>query len=356
MRTPRLSSISDRHGENSMKSPGRPLKLGQPITNPHHARVAGSMMVDSDLLSSIYQGRLQKLRQRAEECGISKTGSVEVLRAKLICEEVLPNLDLSWEGIQSMSHKEIGEVLKVFGIKSSGSHKERRQRLWLHLNFDSRRLTIEHLAEMSRDDLHELCKKLELDLTGNRTVLMGRVAGVLTSQMNGWGRIKRSLRRNGLQSPMFEVPPVEADDPVLVDETTTEGLVRDFLGIPSEAVLEDASDSLVLGMDKRGARVQGDLLTIQARTGDLDRMVGTILRGHGGMWGDDEKELLLRLAERRGWPLSEAFVRNRVLLVATNIAEVKGARMDDESGRTPLVEDAEDVIQRIRSKISEVDD
>jgi hypothetical protein len=27
---------------------------------------------------------------------------------------------------------------------------------------------------------------------------MGRVAGVLTSQSNGWGRIKRSLRRNGL--------------------------------------------------------------------------------------------------------------------------------------------------------------
>ena len=121
---------------------------------------------------------------------LPKTGSVEVLRAKLICKEILPELDLSWEGIQSMPHKEIGEVLKVFGIKSSGSHKERRQRLWLHLNFDSRRMTIENLAEMSRDNLHGLCKSLELDLTGNRTVLMGRVAGVLTSQINGWGRIK----------------------------------------------------------------------------------------------------------------------------------------------------------------------
>ena len=122
------------------------------------------MRVDSELLSTIYTGRLQNLRARAEECGIPKSGSVEVLRAKLICEEILPDLDLSWEGIQSMSHKEIGEILKVFGIKSSGSHKERRQRLWLHLNFDSRRLTIEHLAEMSRDDLHEMCKNLELSL------------------------------------------------------------------------------------------------------------------------------------------------------------------------------------------------
>ena len=121
------------------------------------------MQVDSGLLSSLYTDRLQKLSQRAEECGISKSGSVEVLRAKLNCEEVLPDLDLSREGSQAMSHKVTGEILKVFGSKSSGSHKERRQRLWLHLNYDSRRLTIERLAEMGRDDLHELCKRLELD-------------------------------------------------------------------------------------------------------------------------------------------------------------------------------------------------
>ena len=106
-----------------------------------------------------------------------------------------------------MSHKGIGEILKLFGIKSSGSHKERRQRLWLHLNFDSRRLTVEHLAEMDREELHELCQRLELPLTGNRTVLMGHVAGVLTSQANGWGRIKRSLRRTGIpEASSVEAP------------------------------------------------------------------------------------------------------------------------------------------------------
>ena len=97
----------------------------------HDEKAGVAMRVNSDILSSIYTGRLQNLRQRAEDCGIPKTGSVEVLRAKLICEEILPDIDLTWEGIQSMPHKEIGEVLKVFGIKSSGSHKERRQRLWL---------------------------------------------------------------------------------------------------------------------------------------------------------------------------------------------------------------------------------
>ena len=131
------------------------------------------MRVDSNLLNSLYTESLQNLRKRAESSEISKSGSVEVLRARLIRMQILAELDLSWEGIQSMPHKEMGEVLKVFGIKSSGSHKERRQRLWLHLNFDSRRMTIENLAEMNRDDLHEMCKNLELDLTGNRTVLMG---------------------------------------------------------------------------------------------------------------------------------------------------------------------------------------
>ena len=138
------------------------------------------------------------LRERAETAELAKSGSVEVLRARLIQHQVLGDFDLSWEGIQSMPHREIGEILKIFGIKSSGSHKERRQRLWLHLNFDSRRMTIERLAEIDREKLHELCQFLELPLTGNRTVLMGRVAGVLTSQSKGWGRIKRSLRRNGI--------------------------------------------------------------------------------------------------------------------------------------------------------------
>ena len=310
------------------------------------------MQIDNNLLSSLYTDRLQNLRQRAEECGIPKSGSVEVLRAKLICEEVLPDLDLNWEGIQSMSHKEIGDVLKVFGIKSSGSHKERRQRLWLHLNYDSRRLTIERLAEMGRDDLHELCKSLELNLTGNRTVLMGRVAGVLTSQVNGWGRIKRSLRRNGLQSPIFreamaevaDMPPVETPAPN-----------TDFQSLPVKAVLEDASDSLTIGIDKQPSSIQGDMLTIQARADDLERMVGTILRGHGGVWGMEEKELLLRLAERRGWPLQEKFVRHRVIMVATNIAEVKGAAMDIDSTSQAISEDSESTIERIRNKLSRIE-
>ena len=310
------------------------------------------MRVDADLLSSLYTERLQSLRSRAEESGISKSGSVEVLRARLISNLVLSDMDLSWEGVQSMSHKEMGEVLKVFGIKSSGSHKERRQRLWLHLNYDSRRMTIENLAEMNRDDLHEMCKSLELELTGNRTVLMGRVAGVLTSQMRGWGRIKRSLKRNGIQnSPSMKIEQEEKDTDSVPIEVSTEN----FQAIPSQALLEDAADSILIGIDNQSNHVQGDLLTIHARVGDLERMVGTILRSHGGSWGEAEKDLLLRLADRRGWPIDDQFVRHRVLMVATNIAEVKGASMASEENTIRAMEDAESTIERVRSKLSSLD-
>ena len=309
------------------------------------------MRVDSNLLNSLYTENLQDLRKRADSSGLSKSGSVEVLRARLISNQILAEHDLSWEGIQSMPHKDMGDFLKVFGIKSSGSHKERRQRLWLHLNFDSRRMTIENLAEMNRDDLHEMCKKLELDLTGNRTILMGRVAGVLTSQMNGWGRIKRSLRRNGLQSALFQEP-----EPDIVDDMETTVIpIEEFQAVPAEALLEDASDSLLIGLDNQPSHIQGDILTIHARVGDLERMVGTILRGHGGECGDSARDLLLRLADRRGWPINSQFVRHRVLMVATNIAEVKGAAMTSGSEKTPLVEDTAETIDRIRSKLSSLD-
>lgn len=310
------------------------------------------MRVESNLLNSLYMGRLQSLRQRAEDSGISKSGSVEVLRARLISNLVLAEVDFSWEGIQSMPHKEMGEVLKVFGIKSSGSHKERRQRLWLHLSYDSRRMTIENLAEMNRDDLHEMCKKLELDLTGNRTVLMGRVAGVLTSQINGWGRIKRSLRRNGLQTSTPQEPEPEIKT---VEKVTPKIPIEEFHSVPAEALLEDASDSLLIGLDNQPANVQGDILTIHARVSDLERMVGTILRGHGGSWGDSERDLLLRLADRRGWPIDEQFVRHRILMVATNIAEVKGAAMVSGVENKTLAEDTGSTIDRIRSKLSSLE-
>jgi hypothetical protein len=291
------------------------------------------------------------LRERAETAELAKSGSVEVLRARLIQHQVLGDFDLSWEGIQSMPHREIGEVLKIFGIKSSGSHKERRQRLWLHLNFDSRRMTIERLAEIDREKLHELCQFLELPLTGNRTVLMGRVAGVLTSQSKGWGRIKRSLRRNGIvvSSKNEELIINENEGDMIELENEKKKNIPEIQEEVSNAALEDAHDSLMIGFEDADFGVQGDILTIQARVEDLDRMIGTIIKNRDGAWGEKEIDLLIRLAIRRGWPLKDDRVKQRLSEVATNIAEIKGADL----GRiTDLETNEMEHINRIKHKLS----
>ena len=294
------------------------------------------------------------LRKRAETHGLAKSGSVEVLRARLIQHQVLGDLDLSWEGIQSMPHKEIGEVLKIFGIKSSGSHKERRQRLWLHLNFDSRRMTIERLAEIDRGKLHELCQFLELPLTGNRTVLMGRVAGVLTSQSKGWGRIKRSLRRNGIvvSSKNEEHIVNESEVDLYHSNDDNEKSILKIIDEVSNAALEDAHDSMMIGFEEADFRIQGDILTIQARVEDLDRMISTIIKNRDGVWGEKEIDLLIRLAIRRGWPLKDDRVKQRLSEVATNIAEIKGADLDRI---TDFETDKTGHIDRIRNKLSVVE-
>ena len=294
------------------------------------------------------------LRKRAETHGLAKSGSVEVLRARLIQHQVLGDLDLSWEGIQSMPHKEIGEVLKIFGIKSSGSHKERRQRLWLHLNFDSRRMTIERLAEIDRGKLHELCQFLELPLTGNRTVLMGRVAGVLTSQSKGWGRIKRSLRRNGIvvSSKNEEHIVNESEVDLYHSNDDNEKSILKIIDEVSNAALEDAHDSMMIGFEEADFRIQGDILTIQARVEDLDRMISTIIKNRDGVWGEKEIDLLIRLAIRRGWPLKDDRVKQRLSEVATNIAEIKGADLDRI---TDFETDKTGHIDRIRHKLSVVE-
>ena len=72
------------------------------------------------------------------------------------------------------------------------------------------------------------------------------------------------------------------------------------------------------------------------------------LRGHSGTWGSSEEGLLIRLAERRGWPLESDEVRSRVVTVATNIAETKGASIG-EGVRTRV--DAAAVMSRVRERM-----
>ena len=158
------------------------------------------------LLSELHRARLDRLKEICAQHGISKNGSVEVLRAKLIAELVLDEWDLSPEGITSILNKDLGDVLAVFGVKKSGSIRERRQRLFLHLNHDAKQLTPEKLDDLSRDQLHELCSRLDLPRSGTKQALLMRVAGVLTSQSGSWGVIKKSLRRPRGKPKLIQIP------------------------------------------------------------------------------------------------------------------------------------------------------
>tara|TARA_B100001996_G_C18652169_1_gene589819 strand:- start:66 stop:998 length:933 start_codon:yes stop_codon:yes gene_type:complete len=304
------------------------------------------------MLNLLYKSRLVELREIAEREEIQKSGSVEVLRARIIKQKILSGIDLSWEGIQGTPHKELGEILRIFGIKSSGSHKERRRRLWLHLNFDSRRMTIERLAEMDKDTLYELCRRLEMPLSGTRTILMGRVAGVLTNQSKGWGRIKRSLHRNGIEITDLGVEKEELVEDI-VENVNSEVFQEE---IP-KAYLEDARELMIIDIDKESSVIQGNLLAIQARIPELERMVSTILREYGGEWSSLEKNLLIRLVERRGWPIMEDKVKERLLMVATDIAENKGGVIKKISDEKKILQyEVKPLIDRIRLKMKQSDE
>ena len=153
------------------------------------------MTPKSELLNELYQARFDGLKELAVTYQVSKSGSVEVLRARLIQHLILEEWDLSPEGIKKLMNAELGEILGVFGIKKSGSVRARRQRLYLHLNHDPKQLIPESLDNLTRDQLHEMCKTLELPLSGNKQTLLVRVAGVLAYQQGGWGKVKKSLRR-----------------------------------------------------------------------------------------------------------------------------------------------------------------
>ena len=168
-------------------------------------------MVDgADLLVAIQTGRLEELKEIAASQNISRTGSVERLRIRLIEQLVLAEEDLSWDGIQDMTNRLLTDMLKVFGIKSSGSHKDKRQRLWLHVHQDPKTLSIDTLSDMNRDDLHELCARLEMPRSGNKTQLIARVGGVLSSQEGAWGRIKRSVKRGAATPAKVPTPRKES--------------------------------------------------------------------------------------------------------------------------------------------------
>ena len=187
------------------------------------------MMADKvDLLCELYQARFDRLKEIASVSELPKNGPVEIVRARLIKNLVLTDWDLSKENIKAIKNKHLGEILGVFGLKKSGSIRERRQRLYLHLYEDPKLLTAENLDSMNKQDIHALCKILELPLTGDKQTLLVRVAGVLASQQGSWGKVKKSLKRKNDNAKAKIVIPNPADDEE-VSETTIQASVDRFI-------------------------------------------------------------------------------------------------------------------------------
>ena len=159
-----------------------------------------------ELLNELYQARFDRLKEIATSYQMPKNGPVESLRAKLIANLILDEWDLGRTEIKSLKNKDIGEILGVFGIKKSGSIRERRQRLYLHLHEDPKQLTPEKLDSLNKNQLHDLCKILQLPLTGDKQSLLVRVAGVLASQQSSWGKVKKTLRRPKSSQNIATIP------------------------------------------------------------------------------------------------------------------------------------------------------
>ncbi|MEE2759777.1 MAG: hypothetical protein VYA86_07360 [Candidatus Thermoplasmatota archaeon] len=308
-------------------------------------------MVDENLLSRLYSARLDELREMAISHDLPKVGNVEQLRARLINEVALAETDLSWESLQEMPNKELGEMLGVFGIKRSGSIKEKRQRLWLHLNHDPKKLNPETIADATRDQLHELCKFLELPRSGTKQQLFARVAGVLAAHDNGWGKVKKSLRRGKVAPVVPKVEPmspattkVQEDeaaelaamiqasiDSVDVDELTEvldepddpppiehEGTVEPEIvdSSPVELTIDEGTGSAIIELDSRIAELHSHI-----------REFLLISREHDA---NDVTAFVEDLGDQ-GFQVGHSVVRNRIMKEITQMANRRDAETEASS-------------------------
>ena len=273
------------------------------------------MDVDRELLERLYQSRLEDLRGIAEQHDLSKSGNVEQLRARLIAALVLTDVDLTLDGLRANPEKGLSDLLKVFGIKSSGSKKQKWQRLWLHLNHDPKKLSAEALPEMNRDELHALCVSLNLQRSGSKNQLLGRVAGVLGTEDGSWGRVKKSLRQGKRGAPTIAV----AAEPAPV----TEAPVVEEVEVVEETEPIDTDPAPVTVDDGSGA----SMLELEARRAELTSQLREFLlvgRQH------DELDIAAFIDDlgRLGFGIQHSEVREHILAELTNMI---GLRSEEEA-------------------------
>ena len=311
--------------------------------------IRGIPMEDKQaLLSELHQARLDRLKEICAQHGISKNGSVEVLRAKLIAELVLDEWDLSPDGIPQILNNDLGEVLAVFGVKKSGSIRERRQRLFLHLNHDAKQLTPEKLDNLSRDQLHDLCSKLDLPRSGTKQALLMRVAGVLTSQMGAWGVIKKSLRRPRGAPKLIQIPYPSEDDVVNVKIVPTAISVPEPIDVvekPEITIIEETIEPAIEIIDEPSEvetavdfsepeqeittiKTTANVMEIEGRTAEIDALCRDFLIV-GSVEDSDDVDAFVASLESYGFELNDPnsvnFVKSRLVYLDSMAKEEKDA-------------------------------
>ena len=296
-----------------------------------------------ELLLELYQARLDRLREICIEHDLPKTGSVETLRAKLIQKLVLDDWDFSSRGILALLNEELGIILGIFGVKKSGSIRERRQRLWLHLNHDAKQMTPENLDNLSREELHQLCVNLELPRSGTKQALLLRVGGVLTSQLGSWGVIKKSLRRprsvNAI--PIIPMPknihsPYEEPEEQFLDvdkpndmQDSEEVIVpiqdeTNFEVFEEEIVEEHTSQETTQRLD---VQQSASKIIIEARMPEIDALCRDYLSLSSSQ-NKDETELFINSLKDHGFDVQNQHLREEIW---STIRQIESKILEEKS-------------------------
>ena len=87
----------------------------------------------SNLLSELYQARLEDLKEIASAYGLAKNGSVEYLRAQLIRDLILPEWDLTLDGLKNILNNDLGRLLGVLELRKQ-AHFARADNVFISIS------------------------------------------------------------------------------------------------------------------------------------------------------------------------------------------------------------------------------
>jgi hypothetical protein len=246
-----------------------------------------------------------------------------------------------------MQNNDLTKVLGLFGVKKSGSKKEKMRRLWLHLNGDPKKLNVSTVGDMTREDLHALCVTFDLPRSGNKTVLMGRVAGVLSSEETSWGKVKKSLRTGQKtlevdeedttvdQTPVTPAPPAyDAATPIIPEPADIEPVVEVIEPPVIEEVPLELDDQIVdsptpVTLDEGAGEA---LVRLESRKAELTSHLREFLL-IGREQDEDDVSAFIEDLGRLGFGIEHEVVRGKILDELQKMIQLK---QQEDSARSTL--------------------